>query len=171
MIYGPAAYAEHAGMVVEKLDPKQERYGWREHVLFWRLDALSLVRAYAILYLQEISEMLPPASREHIQVAVESYWELLGMLVSDNISESRPIRVGSCEINVSQPHVGVLFGTDSEGLPSCLFWCEGEKRIPVSKLFESVEGRQQFADWLLKIGELEEKAISAIEKAIAAAAA
>lgn len=43
MVYGPTAYEEHAGMIPDKLDPKHDRYGWREHVLFWRLDALSLL--------------------------------------------------------------------------------------------------------------------------------
>ena len=38
-------------LILEQLDPSQRNYSLREHFLFWRLDGLSLARAYAVLYL------------------------------------------------------------------------------------------------------------------------
>lgn len=166
MVYGPTAYEEHAGMIPDKLDPKHDRYGWREHVLFWRLDALSLARAYAIMYLQEVMDVFSPAQKIYVQRAIEKYCELLGMLVSDNISDSRPMKIGSCEIPIADAYVGIIFGPISKEKETALFWCEGGKMIPMREFFGAAEGRERFADWLLEIKVVEEEAISALRKAL-----
>lgn len=168
-IYGPAAYTEHARMVVEQLDSKREDYGWLEHMLMWRLDSLHLARAHAVLYLQKIAELLSPSSRKHVQSAIDSYCELLGMLVSDNISTSTPItRIGSYNIPISYPHVRLTYSpTLVKQFDSWVLWSEGENQlIPIRELFATVEGRQRFADWLLKMRDVEEKAISALAKVL-----
>lgn len=161
MIYGPAAYTEHFQMIPEQLDPEHERYAWREHVLFWRLDALSMARAYAVQYLQEVMDMFSPSQKEHIRVAIGSYCEMLGLFISDNISTSRPIKIGSCEISAAHIYAGFIFNQDST-----LSWCEGGEIRPVKELFATMEGRMQFADWLLKLRKAEEDAINALAKVI-----
>jgi hypothetical protein len=166
MVYGPLAYEEHAGMIPEKLDPEHERYGWREHVLLWRLNALSLARAYAVLYLQEAMDVFSPSEEKHIRKAIEKYCELLGMLISDNISDSRPMKLGSYEIPIADPRVEIIFGPISKEKKTALFWCEGEKVIPIWEFFGNIEGRRRFADWLLRIKGVEEEAISELEKAL-----
>lgn len=98
MIYGPKAYSEHADLISEQLNPELKSYGLREHFLFWRLDGLSLARAYAVLYLQEIADLLSNSSQKHIQKAIEKQCELLGRIVSINIDEKYPTHLGSYEI-------------------------------------------------------------------------
>jgi hypothetical protein len=80
-------------MIPEQLDSQLDSYGWLEHMLMWRLDSLHLARAHAVQYLQEITELLSPSSEKHIRSVIESYCELLGMLVSDNISSFTPIHI------------------------------------------------------------------------------
>ena len=169
MVYGPEAYAEHARMIPEQLDPKHEKYGWQEHVLYWRLNVLSLARAYAVLYLQEVMDVFSPLQKEHIQTAMDRYCELLGMLVSDNLSSppfSSPIQLGSCDISAAYTHVGIIFGPVSKEKGSGFLWCEGNKMTPIREFFVTVEGRKRFADWLLRMQDVEEEAISALRKAL-----
>ena len=165
MVYGLEAYTEHARMIPEQLDPALDSYGLREHFLFWSLDALSLARGYAILYLQEIVGHLPVSKRKYIHAAVEKYCELLGMMVTINISDTYPVQLGNCDISTSSPSVNI-FPANTKELGSSLLWCESEKEVPMNKLLETLEGRRKFADWLLKMRELEEKAISTLAKVL-----
>jgi hypothetical protein len=48
-----------------------------------------------------------------------------------------------------------------------MFWSQGKEQfLPISELFGTTEGRGQFAHWPLKIRDIEEKAIMALEEVI-----
>lgn len=132
-------------MILNQLDPKLDKYDWREHVLFWRLDALHLARTYAVLYLQQIAELLSPSGRRHVEAAIEQYRELL---------------------RIFDANVQIIFPPASDELHTNLLWCEGEKERPIRELFATIRGRRQFAEWLLKMRVVEEKAIRALAQAV-----
>lgn len=170
MVYGPEAFTEHARLVPDSLDPNGPDFDWREHVLRWRLDALQLARAYAIIYLQEVEREFSPSAREHLRVAKGKYYELLGLLALDNQTYSAetaftPLtRLGASEVPMGSPQVRLFGSADN-------FWSEDGKHISIRELLEASEGRQKFAHWLLKLRDIEEQAVQALENALADEAA
>ena len=160
MIYGPEAYANHAKLIPEKLDPSLKTYGWFQHVLFWRLDAMQLARSYAIEYLSSMREYMSPAEQEHIDAAIQNYCAFLSMIRSDNY----PInKAGHLRYSLHDPHLAILFnsGQENEGEP--LFWVEGDSTIHIRNKLAMQKGRQDLVNLFLRMKELEEKAIAELQ--------
>ncbi len=167
MIYGPEAFAEHARLVPHQLNPDLDSFGLREHFLFWRLDALHLARGYAVLYLQEIVEQLPQSARPHVSTAVERYCELIGMIRSVNIDTSESYQLGTVRVVQSTQYVD-LYPPQPERLGSALLWCDGDNRVPLKQFLGSVQGRESFAAWLSRMGDVEAEALKSLAKALQA---
>ncbi len=167
MIYGPAAYAAHARLIPAHADPEGKRYKWLEHVLIWRLDALCLARAYAVMYLQDNAGLLAPAKRKHVETAVQEYCKLLGLVASGNIFGGEPpARIGPAEISLEGTHVRIFDSENSRKWHAELFWSENGETQPLREVLATAQGRQRFADWLLKVQSAEERAISALTKVL-----
>jgi len=166
MVYGPEAYREHAGLVEAQLDPDDERYELREHFLFWRLDGLSLARAYAVLYLEEAKAQCRPEVRDHIAAAIQSYCGLLAMIETINIDDRPPYRLGSQVVEPSLPRVDIF--QDAEKLGSAMLWREGEGERSIRELLSTGGGRREFADWLLKMRDFDAAAVRSLAAAVEA---
>ena len=164
LVYGPQVFKEHARIIPEQLDPGGPGYDWKEHVLIWRLDALSLARAYAVEYLQENQDLLGPQAAQHIHLAVQKYCQVLGLLASCNIKGGTPpTEIRGMEIAVQPAHIRLL------GPEERIAWVEDGVARPMAQFLSTVRNRQRLAEWHLHIGALEEGAIQEIEKALAAA--
>jgi len=156
MAYGPAAYAAHASLVPEQLDPELEEYDSREHLLLWRFDVLTLARVHAILYLREVAELFDTPSQDDIEEAVEAYRELLGMINAQGAPG-----FGSA-LPTSEAWERIYFGAKNPHLS----WDGGRRLETARDIFATLEGRQRFADWLLAMGRAEEKAIAALARVV-----
>ncbi len=162
LIYGPQAYLEHARLIPDQLDPRLPDFAWREHVLRWQLDALQLARAYAVLYLKDIAADFPPVARKHLEAAQAGYCELLGYLALDNHHECKPkTELGGLPIQMHSPQVRCFTEAGK-------FWCEDGRHSSLQDLCATREGRQKFANWLLKLKAADEQALAELEKAVPA---
>ena len=141
---GLVAYERQAQMIPEGMDPKQNRYGLLEHFLFWRLEVLYQCRRYAIHYLKEIASEFPTFSRECLKAA-EEYKKL---------------------IKIFDKHIRIIFPPESNEEKTSLLWREDNKEHPIRELFSTAKGRRQFAGLLLKMRDLEQKAIDEVEKTV-----
>jgi hypothetical protein len=156
MIYGPDAFRDHAELVVEGLDPELASYGAREHFLVWRFDVLNSARAYAIRYLREVRPLLSKAARRHLDDAVDAYRTLLGMLAAEGVpgfGVAGP---------TSESWERVYFGTHDMNL--C--WDGGRKVEAVRDVLATRENREQFADWLLQLANVEQGAVDALAEIV-----
>jgi hypothetical protein len=160
MIYGPEAFEEHGRMVPEQLDPAGGSYPLREHFLYWRLDALQLARAYAVLYLRQAIEKVPAPATEALREAEAAYCEVLGMLTSDN---APPERVGG--VVPQDPRVAISYDVDKT-VVNPLFWVEGGRPVHVGRFLADAGGRRRFADWLRQVGGVEQRAVAALAAAL-----
>jgi len=164
MMYGLDAFAEHARMVLTDLDPKAPEYKMKEHFLFWRLDALHLARSYAVLYLQDIEDVLSPSEKEHAKTAIGNYCRLLGMIESVNIPMGPSIMLDSYEISLVYPRINIF--PDDEKIGSAILWCDNDAQIPLPELLSSVKGREKLSNWFLDLRDIEENSIGAISQIV-----
>jgi hypothetical protein len=144
-VYGLLAYERQAKMILEGMNPTIDGYNLLEHWLFWRLEILYHCRCYATEYLKEIASQFSPTSRNHIKVARKSFEELLKQF---------------------DKNIRIIYGPEAIKSDTNLLWRDNNKEYPIRKLFSTVEGRHRFADLLLRIQDIEAKAISEIEKSI-----
>lgn len=143
--YGLVAYEKQAQMILEGMNPAINGYNLLEHFLFWRLEILYHCRCYATEYLKEIASQFSPTSRNHIKVAAKSFEELLKQF---------------------DKNIRIIYGPEAIKSVTNLLWRDKSKEYPIRKLFSTVEGRHRFADLLLRIRDIEAKAISEIETSI-----
>lgn len=162
MVYGPQAFAEHSRMIPTQLQPSQRSYDWREHVLAWRLDALSLARAYAMLYLHDHRALLGKPATSHIDAAIQKYGAMLALLQSCNITGGKPPnRIANCDIVTPPAYVMLTLG------PKPIAWADKGVLTPMRQFLQEPHNRKRFAEWHLQVRNLEEDALREIEKALA----
>ncbi len=142
--YGSAAYDRQADMIIEGMDPSRNGYGLLEHFLFWRLEVLYQCRCYAARYLGEVLGELPSGGRRHARAAKNHYTTFRAVL---------------------DDHIRFAYGAESQRLGTNLLWRIDGRRRPIRKLFSSLEGRERFADLLLSLKDLDQRAITELERA------
>jgi len=147
--YGLIAYERDAEMIPEGMDPTIGGYELLEHFLFWRLEVLYNCRHYAVEYLRHIAEEFSPVNVKYVQAAWRSYEMLIG-LFDENLR--------------------IVYGSEAEKLRTNLLWRGDGRERPIRELFSTAEGRRRFADLLLKMRDLEGKAIDEIEDLVRAEA-
>jgi hypothetical protein len=89
------------------------------------------------------------------------------MIESVNIETGQSYQLGAAWVSRSTPYVS-LFPPEPGKLGSALLWSDGENDLPLKHFLASVEGRRSLAGWLLRLGDLDRAALSALANALQA---